>query len=78
MGCPCMRTESALKVIIETALLTDEEKVLACEIAKRAGADYVKHQPGFRPGSNRKGCCSDEENRGSEDRSKGCRRCQNL
>lgn len=39
-----------LKVIIETALLTDEEKVLACEIAKRAGADYVKTSTGFSTG----------------------------
>ncbi len=39
-----------LKVIIETALLTDEEKVLACEIVKRAGADYVKTSTGFSTG----------------------------
>ena len=31
-----------LKVIIETCLLTDEEKVKACELAKEAGADFVK------------------------------------
>ena len=36
-----------LKVIIETALLTQEEKVLACEIAKKAGADFVKTCTGF-------------------------------
>ncbi len=39
-----------LKVIIETALLTDEEKVLACEIVKKAGADYVKTSTGFSTG----------------------------
>ncbi len=39
-----------LKVIIETALLTDEEKVKACEIAKRVGADFVKTSTGFGPG----------------------------
>ena len=33
--------EVLLKVIIETCLLTDEEKVKACELAKEAGADYV-------------------------------------
>ena len=33
---------SVLKVIIETCLLTDEEKVLACKIAKECGADFVK------------------------------------
>jgi len=37
----------ALKVIIETALLTDEEKVTACTIAKEAGADFVKTSTGF-------------------------------
>lgn len=36
-----------LKVIIETALLTDEEKVTACRIAKNAEADYVKTSTGF-------------------------------
>jgi len=36
-----------VKVIIETALFTDEEKVLACRIAKDAGADFVKTSTGF-------------------------------
>lgn len=39
-----------LKVIIEAALLTDDEKVKACELAKAAGADYVKTSTGFGPG----------------------------
>jgi deoxyribose-phosphate aldolase len=39
-----------LKVIIETALLTDDEKVKACTLAKQAGADYVKTSTGFGPG----------------------------
>ena len=38
------------KVIIEAALLTDPEKVKACELAKKAGADYVKTSTGFGPG----------------------------
>ena len=38
------------KVILETALLTDPEKVRACEIAKRAGMDFVKTSTGFGPG----------------------------
>jgi len=38
------------KVIIETALLTDEEKVSACLIAKEAGADFVKTSTGFSKG----------------------------
>jgi deoxyribose-phosphate aldolase len=39
-----------LKVIIETCLLTTEEKVKACEIAQRAGADFVKTSTGFSTG----------------------------
>ena len=39
--------EAALKVIIETCLLTDDEKVQACLAAKRAGADFVKTSTGF-------------------------------
>jgi deoxyribose-phosphate aldolase len=38
------------KVIIETALLTDEEKVRACQLAKKAGADFVKTSTGFSGG----------------------------
>jgi deoxyribose-phosphate aldolase len=38
------------KVIIETALLTDDEKVKACVITKEAGADFVKTSTGFGPG----------------------------
>ena len=41
---------TVLKVIIETCLLTEEEKVLACEIAKKAGADFVKTSTGFSTG----------------------------
>lgn len=38
------------KVIIEAALLTDEEKIAACSLSKAAGADYVKTSTGFGPG----------------------------
>src|SRR2546423_10978807 len=38
------------KVIIETALLTDDEKVRACQAAKSAGADFVKTSTGFAKG----------------------------
>ncbi|HEX6286985.1 MAG TPA: deoxyribose-phosphate aldolase [Acidimicrobiia bacterium] len=38
------------KVILETALLTDEEKVVASALAKRARADFVKTSTGFGPG----------------------------
>jgi len=39
-----------VKVIIETCLLSDEEKVQTCELAKRAGADFVKTSTGFGKG----------------------------
>lgn len=39
-----------VKAIIETCLLTDEEKVKACEAAKAAGADFVKTSTGFSTG----------------------------
>lgn len=39
-----------LKVIIETCLLTDEEKIRACKLAKSAGADFVKTSTGFSTG----------------------------
>lgn len=41
---------SVLKVIIETCLLTDKEKVLACKVAKEYGADFVKTSTGFSTG----------------------------
>lgn len=43
-------TAAILKVIIETCLLTDEEKVKACELSKAAGADFVKTSTGFSTG----------------------------
>ncbi|QQE73092.1 deoxyribose-phosphate aldolase [Brevibacillus composti] len=42
--------EVLLKVILETGLLTDEEKKTACELCVQAGADYVKTSTGFGPG----------------------------
>ncbi|HEX9077739.1 MAG TPA: deoxyribose-phosphate aldolase [Anaerolineae bacterium] len=39
-----------VKVIIEAALLTDDEKVRACQLSKDAGADFVKTSTGFGPG----------------------------
>ncbi len=44
------RSIAVSKVIIEAALLTDEEKVVACQMAKAAGADFVKTSTGFGPG----------------------------
>lgn len=44
------RSGAIVKVILETALLTDEQKVAACLLAKEAGADFVKTSTGFGPG----------------------------
>jgi len=46
----CRETNVLSKVIIETALLSDEEKVTACTLAKAAAADFVKTSTGFGPG----------------------------
>lgn len=46
----CHNNGAICKVIIEAALLTDEEKIKACQLAKEAGADYVKTSTGFGPG----------------------------
>ena len=45
----CHRAEALVKVILETALLTDDEKKRACLIAKAAEADFVKTSTGFGP-----------------------------
>lgn len=47
---PCREAGVLSKVIIEAALLTDDEKVTACTLAKAAGADFVKTSTGFGPG----------------------------
>jgi deoxyribose-phosphate aldolase len=44
------RQGAIVKVIIEAALLTDEEKIRACQYAKEANADFVKTSTGFGPG----------------------------
>jgi deoxyribose-phosphate aldolase len=46
----CHAGGAVLKVIIEAALLSDEEKVIACQLSKAAGANYVKTSTGFGPG----------------------------
>ncbi len=46
----CIDGRAICKVIIEAALLTDEEKTRACQLAKRARADFVKTSTGFGPG----------------------------
>ena len=45
-----VKGRAKVKVIIETCLLTDEEKVKACAVAKLAGADFVKTSTGFSTG----------------------------
>ncbi|WP_262392264.1 deoxyribose-phosphate aldolase [Sporolactobacillus inulinus] len=42
--------QALVKVIIEACLLSDDEKVLACQLAVQAGADYVKTSTGFSSG----------------------------
>lgn len=42
--------DAVLKVIIETCLLTDDEKVVACRLSQEAGADFVKTSTGFAGG----------------------------
>ncbi|MFC7364798.1 MULTISPECIES: deoxyribose-phosphate aldolase [Bhargavaea] len=42
--------KAIVKVIIETCLLTDDEKIIACRLAKQAGADFVKTSTGFSTG----------------------------
>lgn len=44
------KNKALVKVIIETSLLTDEEKVRACTLAVKAGADFVKTSTGFSGG----------------------------
>ncbi len=46
----CLETKVIVKVILETSLLTREEKIRACLLAQAAGADYVKTSTGFGPG----------------------------
>ncbi len=46
----CHEGKAVLKVIIEAALLTDEEKEVACQLAVEAGTDFVKTSTGFGPG----------------------------
>jgi len=45
----CQRARVVLKVILENGYLSDPQKVAACEIVKRAGADFVKTATGFGP-----------------------------
>jgi len=46
----CKDGRALSKVIFETALLTDEEKITACHLSMKAGADYVKTSTGFSSG----------------------------
>lgn len=44
------KDKAIVKVIIETCLLTNEEKIKACELSQKAGADFVKTSTGFSTG----------------------------
>jgi deoxyribose-phosphate aldolase len=50
VAAPCREAGALSKVIIEAALLTDDEKTAACTLAKAAGADFVKTSTGFASG----------------------------
>ena len=47
--CRSMRPAVLLKVIIESAALTTEQKVFACQVAEQAGVDFLKTSTGFHP-----------------------------
>ena len=47
--CRSMRPAVVLKVIIESAALTDDQKVFACRIANECGVDFIKTSTGFNP-----------------------------
>ncbi len=47
--CRVMRPPVLLKVIIESAALTHDQKVFACQIAQEAGVDYIKTSTGYHP-----------------------------
>jgi len=49
-ACKAHRPPALVKVIIEACLLTDDEKVKACQLAQAAGADFVKTSTGFSTG----------------------------
>ena len=44
------KSKAIVKVILETCLLSDDEKIKACEVSKEAGADFVKTSTGFSSG----------------------------
>ena len=67
-----------VKVIIETFLLTDEEKVRACRLAKEAGADYVKTCTGFMGGGANVHDIADAPDRRPGDGREGLRRRARL
>ncbi|MEN6424472.1 MAG: deoxyribose-phosphate aldolase, partial [Phycisphaerales bacterium] len=48
-ACRTMRPPVLLKVIIESAALTTEQKVFACRIAEQAGVDFLQTSTGFHP-----------------------------
>ena len=47
--CDAARGKALVKVIFENAYLTDDEKILACQLSEQAGADFVKTSTGYAP-----------------------------
>ncbi len=76
--CRTMRPPVLLKVIIESAALTHDQKVFACQVAQEAGVDYVKTSTGLSPRrrGHGRGCQAHEGER-SEVQGQGGRRDQN-
>jgi deoxyribose-phosphate aldolase len=50
MAAAAHNSGAILKVILETCLLTDDQKILGCQLSKEAGADFVKTSTGFSSG----------------------------
>jgi len=66
--------KAIVKVILETALLDDNQKAIACTLAKLAGADFVKTSTGFRPvGRHRARCGAHAQRGGARDGHQGRR-----
>ena len=71
---PCRQCGVTSKVIIEAALLTDEEKITASTLTKAAGADFVKTSTGFGPGGATVARCrTDAPGRRRRNGRQGCR-----
>ncbi|MHC4394111.1 MAG: deoxyribose-phosphate aldolase [Planctomycetota bacterium] len=67
--CRSMRPAVCLKVIIESAALTKDQKIFACQVAEKAGVDFIKTSTGFHPA----GGATVEDVKLIKERSPGCK-----